>query len=87
MCKVPDGKFQKSLICSSTVCGVPSGGRTEVLKRQETSAEKQTPAEYLGSEVLSGNENIMCTRALGTCTHRQLEKPQCNLLYSCTNEN
>lgn len=45
---------------SSTVCGVPSGRiPEEVLKRQETSAEKQTPAEYLGSELRSGNENIM----------------------------
>ena len=57
--KTKMGSLRKSLICSRTVCRVPSGGLTDkALKRQETSAEKQTPALYLGTVLLSGNENM-----------------------------
>ena len=54
------GELKKSLLCFSTVYSVPSGGVTEkVFKMWESLAEKQTPAQYLGSEPLSGNENTM----------------------------
>ena len=60
MCKVQAGELKKSLLCFSTVYSVPSGGATEkAFKMWESLTEKQTPAPYLGSEPLSGNENIM----------------------------
>lgn len=81
----PRWEVKKSLICSSKVCGVPAGGVTEeVLKRQETSVEKQIPAEHLGREMLSGNESIIYVYICSTNLYaRQLEKIHIITFQSC----
>ena len=77
MCKVQTGELKKSLLCFSTVQSVPSGGVTgKVFKTWESLAEKQTRVQYLGSEPLGGNENIMHgTHASWTRQVRTTGKP------------
>lgn len=57
MCKVQDGKFKKSLICSSTVYSVPSGGVTETALKCGRPQQKNKYWQCLWSAMLSGNKN------------------------------
>lgn len=72
--EVQDGKFKKSLICSSTVYSVSSGGVTETVLKCGRPQQKNKHWQCLWSELLSGNENIMHVHMLYESIHTNNQK-------------